>query len=336
VVTRTRLPAAESVPQVSTIFSTKPVTFAYYELDLAGNVRRLRGPAGEDWGGYRYSAFGRTVENTVQNVLPHPPSQVDLPEQPLRWKGMWRYDIAGTELYDARARMWSPALGTFLSVDEFAIHDPKGTLWSWPNQSPIRYRDPSGRLAGGETFILEAGTGSAVESGTATTAVAAGPFALFALAAAGIIVPATYDIMTQLDDFEHPTVYGGGGGSDPPPTSCPAPPTASEEKPGDAPAPEAASGGAGKRIGGGPPRTPHGQQRSDEAKGGDPIRQMGDVNRVIREGRAFSDAETGNDVYVSGNRVVIITPDGAIETQFNSTRRRIQDRIGTGRWLPKP
>ena len=29
---------------------------------------------------------------------------------------MWHYDVAGTELYDARARIWSPALGSFLSV----------------------------------------------------------------------------------------------------------------------------------------------------------------------------------------------------------------------------
>jgi RHS repeat-associated protein len=58
---------------------------------------------------------------------------------------MWRFDVAGTELYDARARMWSPALGSFLSVDEFRFHDQKGTLWSWPRQNPVRYRDPSGR-----------------------------------------------------------------------------------------------------------------------------------------------------------------------------------------------
>jgi len=30
----------------------------YYELGLAGNVRRLRAPGGGDNGGYRYSAFG--------------------------------------------------------------------------------------------------------------------------------------------------------------------------------------------------------------------------------------------------------------------------------------
>ena len=49
-----------------------------------------------------------------------------------------------TEVYDMRARQWAPELGTFLSVDEYAFHDARGTLWSWPHQNPIRYSDPSG------------------------------------------------------------------------------------------------------------------------------------------------------------------------------------------------
>ena len=50
-------------------------------------------------------------------------------EHSLRWKGMWRFDLgAGVELYDARARMWSPKLGTFLSVDEFQFHGGRTTL----------------------------------------------------------------------------------------------------------------------------------------------------------------------------------------------------------------
>jgi len=60
---------------------------------------------------------------------------------------MWRFDLgAGNELYDARARMWSPKLGTFLSVDEYDFHDPTSTLWGWPNQNPVGFSDPSGRL----------------------------------------------------------------------------------------------------------------------------------------------------------------------------------------------
>jgi RHS repeat-associated protein len=58
---------------------------------------------------------------------------------------MWHLEVGGTELYDARARVWSPALGSFLAVDEFDFQDPASTLWAWPNQNPITFSDPSGR-----------------------------------------------------------------------------------------------------------------------------------------------------------------------------------------------
>ncbi len=122
-----------------------PVAVAYYELDLAGNVRRLRARDGRDLGGYRYTAFGETLEDTVQRLVIPNTYGGDNRKQPLRWKGMWRFDVGGTELYDARARMWSPALGSFLSVDEYAFHDPTSTLWAWPNQNPITFSDPFGR-----------------------------------------------------------------------------------------------------------------------------------------------------------------------------------------------
>jgi hypothetical protein len=38
--------------------------YYYYEVDLAGNVRGLRASGGASLGGYRYSAFGKTVEDT--------------------------------------------------------------------------------------------------------------------------------------------------------------------------------------------------------------------------------------------------------------------------------
>ncbi len=58
---------------------------------------------------------------------------------------MWRYQVGSTELYAARARLWSPDLGTFLSIDEFAFRDSRGTLWGWPGQNPIHFGDPTGR-----------------------------------------------------------------------------------------------------------------------------------------------------------------------------------------------
>jgi RHS repeat-associated protein len=107
-------------------------TTAYYELDLAGNVRGLRASGGASLGGYRYSAFGQTLEDTSSIT------------QPLRWKGRWFSPVAGGT-YDVRARQWSPELGAFLSVDEYEFHDVRGTLWGWPNQNPPRFADPMGR-----------------------------------------------------------------------------------------------------------------------------------------------------------------------------------------------
>lgn len=35
-----------------------------------------------------------------------------------------------------------------LTIDEYAEHDPRSTLWGWPGQNPIRWSDPSGRRPG--------------------------------------------------------------------------------------------------------------------------------------------------------------------------------------------
>jgi RHS repeat-associated protein len=106
-------------------------TTAYYELDLAGNVRALRASGGSDLGGYRYTAFGKTALDTTTIT------------QPLRWKGRWFSSVAGG-IYDVRARQWAPELGVFLAVDEFHYHRPHVTLWGWPNQNPARFTDPNG------------------------------------------------------------------------------------------------------------------------------------------------------------------------------------------------
>jgi RHS repeat-associated protein len=107
-----------------------------YELDLAGNVRRVRDSSGADLGGYRYNAFGGAFAADAQTPAP----AID---QPLRWKGRWFEAVAGG-VYDMRARWWSPQMGAFLSIDEYAYHDRNSTLGGWGNQNPIRWSDPSG------------------------------------------------------------------------------------------------------------------------------------------------------------------------------------------------
>jgi hypothetical protein len=60
---------------------------------------------------------------------------------------------------------------------------------------------------------------------------------------------------------------------------------------------------------------------------------VGDSNRVIREGREFRDTETGNTIYVKGDRVVVVRPDGK-HTQFTSPRANTGARIRSGKWEP--
>jgi len=83
-------------------------------------------------------------------------------------------------------------------------------------------------------------------------------------------------------------------------------------------------------------RTEHGQERADQARAGDAHREVGDANRIIREGKQYTDSETGNQVSVRGNRVVIRDQDGNIVSQFKNTKANTNQRVQDGRWVRKP
>jgi RHS repeat-associated protein len=100
-----------------------------------------------------------------------------------------------------------------------------------------------------------------------------------------------------------------------------------EDKPDEKP--ESDSGNSGKRE-----KTEHAIERATEAKT-DSSRQVGDVNRVIRDGRNFTDSKTGNNVHVKGDRVVITDRSGKIVSQFKNPRANTQGRIQSGRWVPE-
>lgn len=85
---------------------------------------------------------------------------------------------------------------------------------------------------------------------------------------------------------------------------------------------------------GGANRTPHGDDRKRQADQGDAHRQVGDANRTIRDGQRYRDTQTGNNVYVRGNRVVITNKDGVIVTQFKNSRTNTRERLRSGRWEP--
>jgi RHS repeat-associated protein len=190
----------------------------YYELDLAGNVRRLRDATGADLGGYRYSAFGVTLPADAAT----PASAVD---QLLRWKGR-PFESGAGGVYDMRARWWSPAAGQFLTADRLKYLDGASTLWGWANQNPLRWSDPSGRLpvapippAGPQLTLIPGGAGATAGG----AALGIGGLALGTAAVALEIVAATYTILSDIDEFEHPTVYGANpnGSPDTGTSGCP-------------------------------------------------------------------------------------------------------------------
>jgi hypothetical protein len=86
--------------------------------------------------------------------------------------------------------------------------------------------------------------------------------------------------------------------------------------------------------GGGGDPTDHAAGRRQQGQQ-DPGKQVGDPNRVIREGTAYRDSDSGYTVYVKGNRVVIVDPQtGQQVTQFTNPRANAQDRINSGKWNP--
>ncbi len=108
-----------------------------YEVDLAGNVRRLRDNAGGDLGGYRYTAFGGQFAPDTQTPAP-------VVVQPWTWKGRWFESAIAGGVYEVRARWWNPAMAQFLSLDSYRYTRESATPWSWPLQNPVRWRDPTG------------------------------------------------------------------------------------------------------------------------------------------------------------------------------------------------
>jgi hypothetical protein len=80
-------------------------------------------------------------------------------------------------------------------------------------------------------------------------------------------------------------------------------------------------------------RTEHGEKRHNEARNGDPHRNIGDPNRTMYEGKHFTDTKTGNEIYVKGNKGVVIK-DGKLHSQFHNTKANTLKRIQEGRWIP--
>jgi hypothetical protein len=83
-------------------------------------------------------------------------------------------------------------------------------------------------------------------------------------------------------------------------------------------------------------RRDHAKQRKQEARQGDPKRQVGNPQEVVDQGRRFHDTESDNTVYVLGDRVVVRGPNNEPVSQFTNTRANTEQRILDGKWVPEP
>jgi hypothetical protein len=89
-------------------------------------------------------------------------------------------------------------------------------------------------------------------------------------------------------------------------------------------------------VGRNPTSTKHDAFRKNQARTGfDERRNVGDANRVIREGKRYLDTETGNTVYVGKKgHMAVVSPDGERTVSRNTLERRdVQKRVNSGRWV---
>ena len=201
-------------------------TLAYYELDLAGNVRRLRASGGGDLGGYRFTAFGQTKEDTSTLA------------QPLRWKARWHQTLNGFEFYDVRARQWAPEIGAFVSIDNYRHAHISSTLWGWPGMNPMMWSDPLGRdNPGAATQVARAAATPSAPStaGSGGAFAGAGVGGFFLGLFFGPLTSASWDIWNSgTPDDEGPN-EGGAPDPDNGPDAGPAPGPGPGPGPGPAP-----------------------------------------------------------------------------------------------------
>ncbi|WP_313207225.1 RHS repeat-associated core domain-containing protein [Stenotrophomonas sp.] len=213
---------------------------------------------------------------------------------------------SATGLSYMQQRYMDPQLGVFLSVDPVTSYEqPVGQFnrYRYANGNPYKFTDPDGRQP--------------------TTLPLPYVFPVPVSGSAGSI--------QRNDDAAGGDRESGPGGR---PTSRPT------ERPTGRDTVRRGRDGAPITAAAPPPpddegrqSTKHGEQRAREART-DPNRNVGDANRIARDGRSYRDTDTGNTVHVSGDRVVIRTPDGRSVTQFKNSRSNTAQRVRDGKWEP--
>ena len=104
-----------------------------YHADHLGSIRFVTDSLGTIVNAYEYDSYGR------------PGFELEQVAQPFRYTGR-EWDQA-TELYHYRARQYDPETGRFLQEDPIGFAAGDLNLQRYVGSNPLRYTDPSGRIA---------------------------------------------------------------------------------------------------------------------------------------------------------------------------------------------
>jgi RHS repeat-associated protein len=200
-------------------FEESGTTDYFYTRDHLGSVREVVGSDGMTIGStVSYDPWG--VGTETGSVLPD-----------FGYTGHYLDRPSGLAL--TRYRGYGPGFGRWLSRDPLGLVGGPN-LYGYVGNRPVNLRDPDGRYAVGGGVGAAAGTG------------VGGAWGGLVLAGGAIIGAAAWDILHQIDDYQHPAV----GGPDPKPGPARGP----KPGPGPSPAPGPGGGpGAGPGGGGGGP-----------------------------------------------------------------------------------
>jgi RHS repeat-associated protein len=104
----------------------------YYDFDASGNTIGITGAAGNYSNQYSYLPFGET--STITATLPNP----------FTFAGVSGVIQISQNLFDMRARDYTPATGQFLSIDPLGLSGGQSNLHEYAGNNPVSYSDPSG------------------------------------------------------------------------------------------------------------------------------------------------------------------------------------------------
>ena len=134
---------------IGVVYTSSGSTNTYYfQRNLLGDVIGIYDTSGTKVGGYAYDAWGNcTVTLNINGIASR---------NPIRYRGYY-YD-QDTGLYYLNARYYSPTWHRFISPDDTGYLDPESVnglnLYTYCNNDPVNYKDPSGRIAITTTAII--------------------------------------------------------------------------------------------------------------------------------------------------------------------------------------